>query len=63
MLTPQNPQVSSGQQPHLWVLPVLVAVLAGGAGSQLPLDVGVRVGVVIVIVIAVVRGSLRRGIA
>lgn len=62
MLPPMNSQVSSRQQPNSWLLPLLVAVLAGGAGSQLPLDVGVRVTVVLVIVLVVVRGSLRRGI-
>lgn len=62
MLSLTNSQVS-GQQPHSWLLPVLVAVLAGGAGSQLPVDAGIRIAVVIVIVLVIVRSSLWRGIA
>lgn len=60
MLPRMNPQVGSGQQPQSWLLPVLIAVLAGGAGSPLPVDAGIRIAVVIVIVLVLVRGSLRR---
>ncbi|MFF4330710.1 hypothetical protein [Streptomyces sp. NPDC001591] len=58
------PQVISGQQSQSWLLPVLVAVLTGGGGSQLPLDAWIRLSTLIVLVVIVlviaVRPSLTR---
>ncbi|MFI7179237.1 hypothetical protein [Streptomyces spororaveus] len=56
--------VISGQQSQSWLLPVLVAVLAGGAGSRLPVDAWIRGGtfitVVVIVVFLVVRPSPTR---
>ncbi|MEU8773506.1 hypothetical protein [Streptomyces sp. NPDC048606] len=56
--------VVSGQQSRSWLLPVLVAVLAGGAGSQVPVDVWIRGGtfitVVVIVLLIVVRPSPTR---
>ncbi|MEU6215008.1 hypothetical protein ABZ891_34585 [Streptomyces sp. NPDC047023] len=53
-------QVISGQQSQSWLLPVLVAVLAGGAGSQLPVDAWIRGGTFITVVVIVLVITVRR---
>ncbi|MFF3013754.1 hypothetical protein [Streptomyces sp. NPDC057939] len=59
--------VINGQQPQSWLLPVLVAVLAGGAGSSVPVDAWIRGGtfvtVVVIVVLIVARRSPTRVIA
>ncbi|MFD7628036.1 hypothetical protein ACFV7Q_18705 [Streptomyces sp. NPDC059851] len=39
---------------------MFVAVLTGGAGSQLPVDAWIRVGVVVAVLVIVLRASLTR---
>ncbi|MFD0120184.1 hypothetical protein [Streptomyces virginiae] len=46
--------VVSGQQPRSWLLPLLVATLMGGAGSQVPVDAWIRGGTFITVVVIVV---------
>ncbi|KJY26252.1 hypothetical protein [Streptomyces katrae] len=58
------PQVTIGQQSQSWLLPVLVAVLMGGGGSQLPLDAWIRlstlIALVVVVLVIAARASLTR---
>lgn len=59
-LRPRNFQISSGQQSQSWLLPVLVAVLTAGAGSQLPVDGWIRATVLVIVLVVVARASLTR---
>ncbi|MFD6181391.1 hypothetical protein [Streptomyces goshikiensis] len=62
-LPPGISLVSSGQQPPSWLLPVLVAVLTAGAGSQLPVEAWIRVTILVVVLVVIVRASLTRVIS
>lgn len=62
-LLPGISLVSSGQQSQSWLLPVLVAVLTGGAGSQLPVEAWIRVTILVVVLVVIVRASLTRVIS
>lgn len=59
MLPQYGPRDAGSHNP--WVMQIALAAITAGAGSQVPIDLGIRAATIIVVIIVILSGSLTPG--